>query len=209
MCEPVVCNPKQRKRHWGRARPTAQEAAAGQPGEPTDPAIENKAIDKPFCVQNEGLVDEEEFKATQAKLEAARIPAPLHNPPSDDTKLKGALHASINLYGKGNLEEDDMEQEVDAFFMSHINMADATLVDTLAKESEKFKDDAMVEHLVCEVVSLKHERDMFEDMKCLDVEADALDDHVYINKEMRNELPYVLLVESFSCSQQVEHVLRI
>ncbi|MCO5596382.1 hypothetical protein L7F22_050443 [Adiantum nelumboides] len=58
-----------------------------------------------------GLVDEEEFKATQAKFEAARMPAPLHNPPFDDTKLKGALHASINLYGKGNLEEDDMEQE--------------------------------------------------------------------------------------------------
>ncbi|MCO5590379.1 hypothetical protein L7F22_044349 [Adiantum nelumboides] len=67
------------------------------------------------CVEvlatEQGLVDEEGFKATQAKLEAARISAPLHNPPSDDTKLKGALHASINLYGKGNLEEDDMEQE--------------------------------------------------------------------------------------------------
>ncbi|MCO5572458.1 hypothetical protein L7F22_026213 [Adiantum nelumboides] len=60
-------------------------------------------------------VDEEDFKATQAKLEAARMPAPLHNPPSDDTKLKGALHASINLYGKGNLEEDDMEQEVKSY----------------------------------------------------------------------------------------------
>ncbi|MCO5579308.1 hypothetical protein L7F22_033163 [Adiantum nelumboides] len=58
------------------------------------------------------LVDEEEFKATQAKLEAARTPAPLLNPPSDDTKLKGVLHVSINLYGKGNMEEDDMEQEV-------------------------------------------------------------------------------------------------
>ncbi|MCO5604929.1 hypothetical protein L7F22_059104 [Adiantum nelumboides] len=40
-----------------------------------------------------------------------RVPAPLLNPPSDDTKLKGVLHGSINLYGKGNLEEDDMEQE--------------------------------------------------------------------------------------------------
>ncbi|MCO5604210.1 hypothetical protein L7F22_058373 [Adiantum nelumboides] len=39
------------------------------------------------------------------------MPAPLHNPPSDDKKLKGVLHASIDLYGKGNLEEDDMEQE--------------------------------------------------------------------------------------------------
>ncbi|MCO5563098.1 hypothetical protein L7F22_016734, partial [Adiantum nelumboides] len=39
------------------------------------------------------------------------MPAPLLNPPSDDTKLKGVLHGSINLYGKGNLEEDDMEQE--------------------------------------------------------------------------------------------------
>ncbi|MCO5553206.1 hypothetical protein L7F22_006727 [Adiantum nelumboides] len=37
--------------------------------------------------------------------------APLHNPPSDDKKLKGALHASIDLFGKGNLEEDDIEQE--------------------------------------------------------------------------------------------------
>ncbi|MCO5589039.1 hypothetical protein L7F22_043004 [Adiantum nelumboides] len=46
-----------------------------------------------------------------AKLEAARMPAPLHKPPSDDTKLKGALHASIKLYGKGNLEEDDVEHE--------------------------------------------------------------------------------------------------
>ncbi|MCO5612366.1 hypothetical protein L7F22_066633, partial [Adiantum nelumboides] len=36
----------------------------------------------------QALVDEEEFKAMQAKLEAARMPAPLLNPPSDDTKLK-------------------------------------------------------------------------------------------------------------------------
>ncbi|MCO5564049.1 hypothetical protein L7F22_017705 [Adiantum nelumboides] len=56
-------------------------------------------------------VDEEEVKATQAKVEGARMPTPLHNPPSDDKKLKGVLHASIDLYGKGNLEEDDMEQE--------------------------------------------------------------------------------------------------
>ncbi|MCO5568854.1 hypothetical protein L7F22_022555, partial [Adiantum nelumboides] len=45
----------------------------------------------------QALVDEEEFKATQAKLEAARMPAPFLNPPSDDTKLKGVLHGSINL----------------------------------------------------------------------------------------------------------------
>ncbi|MCO5581981.1 hypothetical protein L7F22_035870 [Adiantum nelumboides] len=56
-------------------------------------------------------VDEEEFKATQAKVEAARMPAPLHNAPFDDNNLKGALHASIDLYGKGNLEENNMEQE--------------------------------------------------------------------------------------------------
>ncbi|MCO5547810.1 hypothetical protein L7F22_001262 [Adiantum nelumboides] len=42
----------------------------------------------------QSLVDEEEFKAMHAKLEAAKMPAPLHNPLSDDTKLKGALHAS-------------------------------------------------------------------------------------------------------------------
>ncbi|MCO5606381.1 hypothetical protein L7F22_060569, partial [Adiantum nelumboides] len=60
----------------------------------------------------QALVDEEEFKATQAKLEATRMLAPLLKPPSDDTKLKGVLHGSINLYGKGNLEEDDMEQEI-------------------------------------------------------------------------------------------------
>ncbi|MCO5607133.1 hypothetical protein L7F22_061326 [Adiantum nelumboides] len=56
-------------------------------------------------------MDEEEFKATQAKVEATRMLAPLHNPPSDDPKLKGALHASIDLFEKGNMEEDDMEQE--------------------------------------------------------------------------------------------------
>ncbi|MCO5554628.1 hypothetical protein L7F22_008160 [Adiantum nelumboides] len=54
--------------------------------------------------------DEEECEETS---ESEEMPAPLHNLPSDDTKLKGALHASINLYGKGkgNLEEEDMEQE--------------------------------------------------------------------------------------------------
>ncbi|MCO5591912.1 hypothetical protein L7F22_045905 [Adiantum nelumboides] len=57
-------------------------------------------------------VDEEEFKATQAKVEAARMPAPLHNLSSDDRKLKGVLHTSMDLHGKGNLEEEDMEQEV-------------------------------------------------------------------------------------------------
>ncbi|MCO5581639.1 hypothetical protein L7F22_035528, partial [Adiantum nelumboides] len=36
-------------------------------------------------------VDEEEFKATQAKVEAARMPVPLHNLPSDDPKLKDIL----------------------------------------------------------------------------------------------------------------------
>ncbi|MCO5582498.1 hypothetical protein L7F22_036395 [Adiantum nelumboides] len=57
-------------------------------------------------------VDEEEFKATQSKVKVARMPAPLQNPPSDDPKLKGVLHTSIDLFGKGNMEEEDIEQEV-------------------------------------------------------------------------------------------------
>ncbi|MCO5595541.1 hypothetical protein L7F22_049586, partial [Adiantum nelumboides] len=44
-------------------------------------------------------------------VEAARMPAPLHDPPSDDPKLVGALHSSINLFGKSNMEEEDMERE--------------------------------------------------------------------------------------------------
>ncbi|MCO5613072.1 hypothetical protein L7F22_067346 [Adiantum nelumboides] len=119
----IMEDKEEANRGQGQGAIIRANAAIGQPtvgDEVNKRAVLHAAIDNPdtiavVCAEvlaaEQALVDEEKFKATQAKLEVARMSATLLNPPSDDTKLKGVLHGSINLYGNGNLEEDDMEQE--------------------------------------------------------------------------------------------------
>ncbi|MCO5563080.1 hypothetical protein L7F22_016716 [Adiantum nelumboides] len=64
-------------------------------------------------------------------------------------------------------------------------MADASLVDSLAKKLEKCKEGAMVEELACEEMNLKHAHDMFEDTNFLDMEFEALNSQVSINKVIK------------------------
>ncbi|MCO5563565.1 hypothetical protein L7F22_017210 [Adiantum nelumboides] len=86
---------------------------------------------------------------------------------------------------------NNLDNHGDAFLINHRDMVNATLVDSLAKKFEKGKENTMVEAPKFELVNLKHESDMFEIMKCLDMEVNAFDDHVYINKVMRNVFPIV------------------